>query len=246
MTFCFVVPHYDHAEQFGRMLPRLLGYEIPVFVVDDCSPAESYANLEQRVQGSRPPVTVIRHSKNRGKGAAVQTGLVAARNAGYTHAIQIDADGQHRISDVAGLLAESEKYPAAMICGEPRFDRSIPSFRFYARYLTLVLCWLETLSRQIRDAMCGLRVYPLESIVPLCEQAQLGTRMDFDPEILVRAVWNGIELRYVPVEVIYPEDGRSHFRYLPDNARITWMHTRLIAGMLLRLPVLLARKWRTL
>ncbi|MGB5180364.1 MAG: hypothetical protein WBP44_16745 [Gammaproteobacteria bacterium] len=93
--------------------------------------------------------------------------------------------------------------------------------------------------------MCGLRVYPLESIVPLCERARLGTRMDFDPEVLVRAVWSDIELRYVPVEVVYPEDGRSHFRYLPDNARITWMHTRLIAGMLLRLPVLLARKWRT-
>ncbi|MGB5180365.1 MAG: glycosyltransferase, partial [Gammaproteobacteria bacterium] len=109
VTFCFVVPHYDHAEQFGGMLPRLLGYEIPIFVVDDCSPAVSYANLEQRVQGSQPPVTVIRHPKNRGKGAAVQTGLAAARDAGHTHAIQIDADGQHRISDVAGLLAESEK-----------------------------------------------------------------------------------------------------------------------------------------
>lgn len=244
MTYCFVVPHFDHAAQFGRMLPRLLDCDLPVIVVDDCSPAASYANLEQLLRGCQPPVTLIRHPENRGKGAAVQTGLVAARQAGHTHAIQIDADGQHNLSDVAGLLAESEKYPSTVICGEPRFDRSVPSFRFYARYLTLVLCWLETLSLQIRDAMCGLRIYPLESIVPICESARLGTRMDFDPEIIVRAVWSDIELRYKPVEVIYPEDGRSHFRYGWDNLRISWMHTRLIAGMLLRLPVLLARKWR--
>lgn len=244
MTYCFVVPHFDHAEQFERMLPRLLACEVPVIVVDDCSPEASYASLEQQVQGLTPPVTVIRLPENRGKGGAVQTGFFAARQAGFTHAIQIDADGQHNPGDIAGLLAESNRHPAAMICGQPCFDRSVPSFRFYARYLTLGLCWLETISLQIRDAMCGLRIYPLDSIVPLCENARIGNRMDFDPEILVRAVWSGIGLRFVPVEVIYPEDGRSHFRYVRDNLRISWMHTRLIAGMLLRLPILLTRKWR--
>jgi len=243
VSYCFVVPHFDHAEQFGRMLPRLLVSDLPVIVVDDCSPEASYASLEQQVQGFQSQVTVIRHPENRGKGAAVQTGFVTACKAGYTHAIQIDADGQHNLGDVAGLMAESGRHPAAVICGEPRFDRSVPSFRFYARYLTLVLCWIETLSLQIRDAMCGLRIYPLDSIVPLCENARIGARMDFDPEIIVRVVWSGIELRFMPIEVIYPEDGRSHFRYVRDNIRISWMHTRLIFGMLLRLPVLLTRQW---
>lgn len=244
MNCCFIVPHYDHAGQFGRMLPGLLAQGIPVIVVDDHSPAPALAILEQQVRDVRLDITVIRHTKNCGKGAAVQSGLKAALQAGYTHAVQVDADGQHNLGDVERLLAEAEAYPAAIICGEPQFDRSAPSLRYYARYITLALSWVESLSTQIRDAMCGFRVYPLTLIVPLCEKAHMGNRMDFDPEILVRAAWRGIELRFVPVNVVYPEDGRSHFRYLRDNILISWMHARLIVGLLLRLPVLLTRIWQ--
>ena len=65
--------------------------------------------------------------------------------------------------------------------------------------------------------------------------------MAFDPEILVRAVWEGIRLRFIPVQVQYPDGGKSHFLYVRDNIEISWMHTRLIAGMLLRLPILIRR-----
>jgi glycosyltransferase involved in cell wall biosynthesis len=244
VTTCFIVPHFNHARQFGRMLPQLLAHGLPVILVDDHSSEAEFEKLEKALQASRPAVTVIRHKENRGKGAAVQTGLDAAWKAGHTHAFQIDADGQHDLNDVSRLLNQSEMHPAAIICGEPQFDRSIPSFRYYARYLTLGLCRIECLGPQIRDAMCGLRIYPLESIVPLCQGARLGDRMDFDPEVLVRAVWKDIELRFVPVDVIYPEDGKSHFRYVRDNICISWMHTRLIAGMLIRSPTLLKRQWR--
>jgi hypothetical protein len=92
--------------------------------------------------------------------------------------------------------------------------------------------------------MCGFRVYPLNEVLEICDSARLGSRMDFDPEILVRAVWAGIALKYVPVKVNYPEHGTSHFHYLRDNLLISWMHTRLITGMLLRMPLLLRQMWR--
>ncbi len=141
-------------------------------------------------------------------------------------------------------LAAGEEHPDAIICGEPQFDESISPLRYYGRYLTHSLVWLETLSFDIRDAMCGFRLYPLESMVELVDRVNIGSRMAFDPEILVRASWAGVPTRFVPVRVHYPEGGASHFHYLRDNALITWMHTRLIAGMLLRSPCLILRRAR--
>ena len=114
--------------------------------------------------------------------------------------------------------------------------------RYYARYITLYFCWLEALSTEIRDAMCGFRLYPLQQVVALAEKSRLGKHMSFDSEALVRAVWAGIPLEFIPVQVTYPEGGRSHFRMIKDNLEITWMHTRLVLGMILRLPKLLLRR----
>ena len=90
--------------------------------------------------------------------------------------------------------------------------------------------------------MCGFRLYPLDAVIRILDKSSLGMRMTFDSEILVRACWSGIRLHFIPVAVKYPETGRSHFRYFRDNVEISWMHTRLIAAMLLRLPMLLRRK----
>jgi glycosyltransferase involved in cell wall biosynthesis len=240
---CLLVPHYDHVKQFARILPRLVDSGLPLVVVDDHSPDASWTRLAALIKREAPGAHVVRHAANRGKGGAVKTGLVTALDRGFTHAVQIDADGQHDINSIGRLLAELQANPDALVCGRAQFDQSIPAGRYYARFLTLALTWLECLGRQIEDAMCGFRVYPLHRVVPIIRRARLGERMDFDPEILVRAVWEGIELRYVRVRVVYPEEGRSHFLYVRDNLRITGMHIRLVAGMLWRAPRLIRRKW---
>lgn len=242
MKLCLVVPHYDHLTQFSRSLPSLQDTGLPIVIVDDASPAEVAAELQRLLEDSGSEFTLVRHEDNQGKGGAVTTGLVAAYEAGYTHALQIDADGQHDVAYVDDLLSLSETHPDAIICGEPVFDETISTLRYYGRYLTHALVWLETLSTEIRDAMCGFRVYPTGPVVALINKKAPGPRMAFDPELLVRASWAGIPVRYTPVKVRYPEDGTSHFQYLRDNAIISWMHTRLIVGMFLRLPMLLWRK----
>lgn len=241
MKTCIVVPHFDHVEQFKDVLPRLVSLGLPLVVVDDASPEASYIALESLLDEQAQGTILVQHPENLGKGGAVMTGLKAALDAGFTHALQIDADGQHDVADVARFRALSEQYPDRIICGQPRFDESISTLRYYARYITLSLSWLESLSTEIRDALCGFRLYPLESLVALFEKSNPGKRMAFDPEILVRAVWAGIGLTFIPVNVQYPEGGRSHFLYFRDNVEISWMHTRLIFGMLLRLPLLLRR-----
>ncbi len=243
MNVCIVVPHYDHLEQFRRFLPGLAAVELPLVVVDDGSPRETVDALVELLGEVATGVALVRHSSNRGKGGAVMTGLRTARDAGYSHALQIDADGQHDSNNIGTFLRVAGEYPNSVICGEPVFDESISSLRYYGRYITLLFNYLETLSLDIRDGLCGFRLYPLATITPIIDNNRLCERMAFDPEILVRAVWAGIDLHYVPVKVSYPADGRSHFRYLRDNVEISWMHTRLIVGMLLRLPMLLKRKF---
>ena len=244
MRVCLVIPHHDHVPQFSTLLPRLANFELPLFVTDDASPAIAYSQLQELLQRTAPGTTLLRHEANQGKGSAVLTAFHAAWEAGFTHAVQIDADGQHDVDDLPRLLAEVRDNPCALVCGAPVFDETISLLRRRGRLITYALCRLETLSPAIKDAMCGFRAYPLAKVIPLMEKSRVSRRMGFDPEILVRACWAGMELRFVPVRVTYPKDGRSHFRYFSDNVEIGWMHTRLICGMFVRLPGLVWQRLR--
>lgn len=244
MKVCIVVPYYDHLAQFRQFLPELLQTGVPLLVVDDASPADDGSALAELLAVQAPGSILLRHETNGGKGAAVMTALRTAFAEGFTHAVQIDADGQHDIADLSALLGASGQQPDCLVCGKPQFGTDISGLRYFARYITLCLVWLETLGTEIRDALCGFRVYPLQQTVELLDRCEPGRRMAFDPEILVRAVWADIGLCFVPVHVCYPDSGRSHFRYIRDNAEIAWMHTRLISGMLPRIPALLRRRAR--
>jgi len=211
-------------------------------MVNDGS-AEQATNLFQQLAQKYTYLTLVEHSINQGKGGAVQTGLKVAYSQGFTHALQIDADGQHDLNDVDKMLSESKNHPKALISGKPIYDDSVPKHRYYARNITHFWVWIETLSFQIKDTMCGYRVYPLAETVELLSQQSIGKRMDFDIEIMVRLYWQKIECRFIPTAVEYPEDGVSHFRAFEDNVLISWMHTKLFFGMLMRVPSLLLRKF---
>ena len=241
---CAVVPVYDHERAIAGTVASLRAHDLDVVLVDDGSGAECAAELD-RLARADPAVRLHRLPRNRGKGAAVTVGLRAAAEAGYTHALQIDADGQHDATALPRFIAAAHADPEAMICGEPVFDATIPRHRLYLRYLTHGMVWLNTLSFDIRDAMCGMRVYPLATVLPVLAAEPPGERMDFDVETLVRLHWRGIRLRWLPVGVGYPLDGVSHFRLVADNWLITRMHTRLFFGMLRRSPRLIARNFRT-
>jgi glycosyltransferase involved in cell wall biosynthesis len=234
-----LIPVFDHEAAIGPVVARVEAQGLPILLVDDGSKPSSAAVLEAL---ARPPaVTLLRRAENGGKGAAVISGLREAARLGFTHAVQVDADGQHDLGDLALFLRQAEAHPDALISGVPRFDASVPRARLYGRYLTHVWVWINTLSLAIRDSMCGFRVYPLERTLRALAPG-IGQRMDFDPEIAVRLVWGGAEVVNVPTAVTYPSDGVSHFDTLWDNVRISGMHARLFFGMLLRLPVLLWRR----
>ena len=243
MSYCIVIPNYNHTIFLEELISELVQFNLPIIMVNDASNAQATA-LFRALALKHQLLTVIEHQINQGKGGAVQTGLHAALKQGYSHALQVDADGQHNLDDVDKLLTESKSFPKALISGKPIYDESIPKSRYYARNITHFWVWIETLSFKIKDTMCGYRVYPLAATVALLQQQKLGKRMDFDIEVMVRLFWKNVEFRFIDTAVDYPEHGVSHFRALEDNILISWMHTRLFFGMLPRIPQLIFRKFR--
>ena len=248
MTPCILIPCYNHAGPLAAVLARLAEYGLPCLLIDDGSEPVAAAALDA-LAARYPWVTLLRHPHNQGKGGAVMTGLRRAHELGFSHALQVDADGQHDLADIPALLAEADKHPAALVSGRPLYDDSVPKGRLYGRYITHVWVWIETLSFAIKDSMCGFRVYPLAPTCALLERVALGRRMDFDTEVMVRLFWQGVPVRFVPLRVIYPEQGLSHFDLWRDNLRISLMHTRLVCERLLYLLTggsLRRRHWSTM
>lgn len=240
---CAVVPVFNHEHAVGTVLAAIRRANLPCFLVDDGSSPECARELD-RLTASTPGTYLVRLLVNQGKGGAVSAGLRAALKEGYTHALQIDADGQHALGDIPRFIETARADPGTIVCGKPVFDKDMPSSRRYGRVVTHVFVWLDTLSFDIPDSMCGFRVYPLKPVVDLIDRQRLGSRMDFDVEILVRLHWRGHAMRWLDTAVSYPLDGVSHFRLVMDNVRMVALHTRLVPGMLLRMPLLLWRKLR--
>lgn len=238
---CVVIPVYNHGKTVGAIVRMFADMGVPVIVVDDGSDEETKRLLAETAR-EFPNAKLVMRGKNGGKGAAVMTGIESAHANGYTHALQIDADGQHDADRAAFFLEESARRPDAAICGLPQFDESAPPSRVAGRKIANIWAHILTLSDALPDVMCGFRVYPVAPTWEIIRKKCLDKRMGFDLEILIRLCWEGVEFIFHPVAVKYPENGISHYHLFRDNARIVWMFIRLFFGMLPRLPSLLRRR----
>lgn len=228
-----LIPTYNNPTTLRAVVEDVRRYVAAVLVVDDGSDVEGREACDALARDGL--ASVVRRDRNGGKGAAVKTGLSELKQRGFTHAFQVDADGQHAIVDMPRFLAAAEAHPDALILGSPEFDKSAPRARLIGRQITRFWTHVETLGPLIDDAMCGFRVYPIEKA--LSAEAR-GNAMDFDPEIAVRIAWNGTPVLNLMTRVRYVgkgEGGVSHFRLVRDNALISWMHTRLMLSLFGRL-----------
>ncbi len=217
----------------------------PVWVVVDGSTDGTTAEL-LRMQARDPGLVVILRPVNGGKGAAVLTGIEQAGSRGFTHVLTMDADGQHPAEGIGVFMAASLNQPQALILGEPVFDASAPALRVGGRRISNFWANIETLWAGVHDSLFGFRVYPLVPLLSVMRSSRWMRRFDFDVEAAVRLVWRGVPPLNISTRVRYlrpDQGGVSHFRYVRDNALLTFMHLRLFAGFLVRLPWLLARRW---
>ena len=238
---CIVIPIYNHPHAIASIVDWLIASALPTVIVDDGSTDETAAIVDAIADRS-DLVKVLRHPANQGKGVAVHTGFQWATENDFTHAIQMDADGQHDLSALQRFLDVARASPGALVLGQAVFDESVPKARRFGRYVTHFWVYVETLSFAIKDSMCGCRVYPIAAALKVMNGTGYRRRMDFDTDIAVRLCWAGLEMKNVKIDVRYPQDNTSHFRLWRDNIAITWMHTRLVFGMICRLPILLFRR----
>jgi glycosyltransferase involved in cell wall biosynthesis len=236
-----LIPHYNHGEAIGQVLAGLAGTGLPCLVVDDGSDTPHRERLAATA-GRWPWVSVLWRARNGGRGAALRQGYQEAWRRGFSHVVQLDADGQHDAADVPRFAEAARRHPAALVLGAPVFDASAPWSRLYGRRLSTFWVAVETLSRVVPDALCGFRVIPLRPALTVLARGWLGDRMEFDPALVVRLVWEGTPVATLPTRVRYRTGGTSHFQPWRDNVRISAMHARLCAGMLVRLPALVRRR----
>lgn len=243
-THLVLIPSYNPGPQVIETVRAARAQWTPVWVVVDGSrdgSEEQLLALAAKDDGLR----VIVLPENQGKGAAVLAGISAAQENGFTHALTMDSDGQHPAALIPAFMADSQATPQAMILGKPVFAADAPALRVNGRKVSNAWVNLETLWMGIGDSLYGFRVYPIAPLRRIMQANRWMRRFDFDPEAVVRLCWAGVNPRNRDAPVRYlrvDEGGVSHFRYLRDNVLLTWMHTRLFLGFLLRLPWLIWRR----
>lgn len=243
-THVLLIPTYNAGAKVLETVKSALAYWAPVWVVVDGSTDGTGEQLLAMAQGE-PRLRVMVLKTNQGKGAAVMHGLAQAQDAGYTHALTMDSDGQHPAHLIPEFMQASLAQPACMILGKPVFDASAPAVRVQGRKVSNAWANLETLWMGVGDSLYGFRVYPVAPLLAIMRRQPWMRRFDFDIEAAVRLCWAGVWPINIdaPVKYLTPEEGGvSHFNYLRDNILLTWMHTRLVLGFLLRLPLLLVQR----
>jgi len=245
-THLVLIPSYNPGPKVFATVRAALDRWKPVWVVVDGSTDHSEHRLEE-MAAKEPALKVWVLPENRGKGAAVLFGMREAQASGYTHVLTMDSDGQHPAECIAAFMHASLASPDSMVLGKPVFDGSAPGLRVRGRKISNWFANLETLWAGIDDSLFGFRVYPIGALVAVMQRQLWMRRFDFDVEAVVRLSWRGVNPINLaaPVRYFRPEEGGvSHFNYWRDNTLLTWMHCRLLAGFILRLPLLAARRLR--
>jgi glycosyltransferase involved in cell wall biosynthesis len=224
---CLLIPIYQHKDEIGDVVRALEPHGLPCLIVDDGSGVATQRALEA-LADAHPWIIVHARVLNGGRGAALKTGYRLAAQRGFTHAIQLDADGQHDAADVPRFLEEIARDPAALVLGAPRFDASAPRSRLYGRQLSRAMVWITTLSFDVVDPLCGFRAIPLDATVALLDEVETGDRMEFDPELIIHLHRRGLAIRTVPTRVVYNAGGLSHFDTLRDNVRLSRTYARAL------------------
>ena len=243
-THVVIVPSYNPGVLLFDTLRAARANWSPVWVVSDGSTDGTPARLHE-LAAADPGLRVLELPHNQGKGAALLHALQAARAAGFSHALTMDADGQHPAQMIAPFMRMSAQHPDAMILGRPVFDADAPRLRVRGRRVSNTWANLETLGAGIGDSLYGFRVYPIAELVAVMQSQRWMRRFDFDPEAAVRMAWRGVAPINIDAPVKYlaaAEGGVSHFRYGRDNLLLTWMHFRLMIEFVLRVPSLLYRR----
>lgn len=220
--YVVIIPTFNNGSTLKEVLTGVMDVCGNVIVVNDGSSDNTFDLLNQ-FDG----IEVITHNKNRGKGAALNSGFRKAYDLGYKYAITIDSDGQHYPQEINLLCDSSRKEPDTLWIGARDFKSdNMPGKNSFANRFSNFWFKLET-GITLEDTQSGFRLYPLEKLKGI---RTLSGRYEFELEIIVRAAWRNVAVRNIPVSVYYPpkEIRISHFKPFKDFTRISILNTVLV------------------
>jgi glycosyltransferase involved in cell wall biosynthesis len=224
MKICIIIPVYNAGSLINDVIKSVLQCAENLIVVNDGSTDNTVETL--RATSLQTPFEIVSYNKNRGKGYALQQGFRRALQLGYTHAVTLDADGQHLSSDIPEMMSKAQENPEALIVGSRGFDNpNMPSGSRFANNFSNFWFTVQT-AQKLPDTQTGFRVYPLNKTGTM---HLFTNRYEAELELLVRSAWRGIPLVSQAVNVYYPpaDDRVSHFRGGKDFFRISVLNTVL-------------------
>ncbi len=234
---CVIIPVYNNERTIAKVVEGCLSYCADVFVINDGSTDGTAAQIAL-FEGQ---ITVLNQGKNQGKGVALRTAFLAVEKHGFEHAITIDADGQHDPKDLTTFAQALEKQAGCIYIGARNMGQdAIPGKSKFGHKNSNFWFWVET-GIPAEDTQSGYRLYPIKKV----NKIFLFTwKYEFEIEIIVKAAWRGIDVKFIPVVVYYPEDRVSHFRPFKDFLRVTLLNIYLFtAAMLIFRPWMLLKSF---
>ena len=233
MKIACVIPHYDHAATLPAVAAGARRHLETVLVEDDGS-TEMSAELEAELAESG--VRLIRHERNRGKGAVIRHAAEVLAAEGFEVMIVMDADGQHDPDDLPRFIEAAERHPDSVVVGCRDFEHAenVPGSSKFGRKFSNFWCRLET-GVVCSDTQSGFRAYPVRAFRELEFRC---SRYNFEIEVLVKLLWSGFHLKEIPIRVVYEKPGRriTHFRPWKDNFLLSLLHASLVTRRLLPVP----------
>ena len=218
---CVLIPTYNNAKTLARVIDGVLRYISHIIIVNDGA-TDATSDILTRY----PELTIIHLPKNKGKGNALRIGFDKARNLGYDYALTIDSDGQHYPDDIPVFIAaiEAENEPTLLVGSRNMTQDGVPKKSSFGHKFSNFWFHLET-GVNLPDTQSGYRLYPLQYI----PKKYYTEKFEFEIEILVRSSWNGVQLKNIPIQVLYdPEERVSHFRPFRDFMRISVLNSVLV------------------
>lgn len=219
---CVLIPTYNNAGTLAEVVCKVLEYTQDVIVVNDGSTDNTSEILKQFTQ-----IYEVQYSPNKGKGYALQQGIVEAAKLGYDYAITMDSDGQHYPNDLIHFLEQLDKTPGALIVGARNLNQENVQLKSsFGNKFSNFWFWVNT-GISMPDTQSGYRCYPVQR---LADKRWFTRKYEFEIEVMVRASWSGVPITYIPISVYYPrpEERVSHFRPFKDFTRISILNTVLV------------------
>ncbi len=234
---CVLIPTYNNEKTLQKVIESVLAYTSNAIIINDGS-TDSTSNILEIF----PNLSQIHFQKNKGKGMALRAGFKKAFSDGFDYAITIDSDGQHYADDIPIFVNELKKNEKTLLIGSRNMaHKSVPKNSSFGNKFSNFWFWAET-GIKLNDTQSGFRLYPLKV---MDEIPFYTSKFEFEIESIVKASWRGVEVKNVPIKVLYNDERVSHFRPYKDFVRISVLNTWLILVALLYIkPRDLFRKMR--